>query len=572
MPAVMLVVAALVLAQAPETGSSQPSAPTDNRVAPMPANPEGSGDVARSSGLEADVPDAGSVALDTPAEVEPALVTGSPDAGAAAPVEAVTGTAPVGLTIGLPQDEGVEGKISAELRLSDTLVSWFPVDEAGTYVGPRAFETRIRVAPEVHFSGFGALAEFDAATGAVYGNPPSGNLAEHVPVPGFTPLALRQLYLEYKWKTGLFRVGQQTSNWGLGLIANSGAHDAEAGDFGQARFGSLVYRALIAGRPLYSLGGNWRAVEAIVAADLVYSDDNAEFINGDRAFQGVLALRFKQDDEHYLGVYAVYRRQRAVGAIDGGRATDAFVFDVAGKWTFLEHADRGLSLGFEGAGVTGTTTQTQSDVAPVSRVRQFGAVAKAAYRYRQVKVMLDWGYASGDQNPYDDRIEGFRFDRDYKVGLVLFDQVLGYQSARAGFRAADPTLVGVPTEGVQLVPSQGSVYNAWFLFPRVKFSFADWVDLYGGPLFAFSTASLTDPYNTQVLGGTSHNYLGATPGGYLGTELDIGLQARWKPHRLLLVTATLEGGLLLPGSAFKQQDGTTMGPVGLGRLRLAIAL
>ncbi|MBL8956930.1 MAG: hypothetical protein JNK82_39515 [Myxococcaceae bacterium] len=528
-------------------------------VAPVPAEPDNTQpDVARTSGLE----DAG---------------TTKPTPGAEA-VEAVSGASPGEITdAGVPVTtasitDDIEGKISAALRLSETVVSGIAIDDLGYKVAPKAFQTRLRVAPEVHFKGFGALAEFDAATGAIYGNPDQTILADRVPVPNFQPIELRQLYLEYKWQSGIFRLGQQTQNFGLGMLSNSGSADAAAGDFGQQHFGAIVYRALLAGRPFYSLGGNWRALEGVVAADLVWRDNNADFNLGDRTFQVVGAVRVKADDERFAGFTFVYRRQRAINADDGGRQTDAFVIDFAGKWAFMRREDRALSLGLEMVGILGTTTQTRTDVAPVSQVRQFGAAAKVNYRYKSLGLLLDWGYASGDQNPYDDKIEGFRFDRDYKVGLVLFDQVLGYQSARAGFRAADPQLTGQPPEGVQLLPTGGSVYNAWFLFPRVRYGFTSWLDVYGGPLFAFSTAALTDAFSTKVKGGTPHNYLGATPGSYLGTELDLGVQARWQPHRLLNITATLEGGLFLPGDAFRQVDGTTMGPVGLGRLRLQLAL
>src|SRR6185436_14539175 len=115
--------------------------------------------------------------------------------------------------------------------------------------------------------------------------------------------------------------------------------------------------------------------------------------------------------------------------------------------------------------------------------------------------------------------------------------------------------------------------NAWYLFPRVKYGFTDWLDVYGGPLLAWSTAYLTDPFNTKIKGGSPTNYLGKIlPGNYLGTELDLGVQARWKPHRLVTITGTLEGGIFLPGNAFDMPNGTTMGPVGLGRLRLGVSI
>jgi hypothetical protein len=154
------------------------------------------------------------------------------------------------------------------------------------------------------------------------------------------------------------------------------------------------------------------------------------------------------------------------------------------------------------------------------------------------------------------------------VGLVLFDQVLAYQSARSSVRASDPNLVGVAPEGADLLGTGGAVTGAWYLFPRVKVAVNEVLDVYGGPLFAFTTARLTDPFNTRINGGTSLNSLGARPGNYLGTELDVGVQFRFRPLEDLLLTATAEGGLLLPGDALAMPGGGLMGPVGFGRIRI----
>ena len=469
-------------------------------------------------------------------------------------------------------EDDVSGKINASVRVSYQRMNSFPGDNLGTRISSNPFETRLRVGPEVHFRGFGFAAEADTATGAIFGQPPDGVVASRTPHPAFTALDLRQLYLEYKWKTGVFRVGQQVSHWGLGILANGGSKDAEAGDFGQQHFGSLTYRALIAGRPLFNLGGLFRAIEPVLAADLVVRDGTADFVRGDRAFQGVFALRFNTDADHNFGIYVVYRHQRALDVTDNGRATDVIVIDFAGRWQFAKTDFRAFNVGFELAGITGTTTQGRNDNAPVLNVRQFGAAAKLSYRYGRAQVYLDTGYASGDHNPGDDRLENFRFDRDYKVGLVLFDEVLGYQSARSAFRAADPELLGQPPEGVELAPTGGAVTSAWYLFPRVRYGVREWLDVYGGPLFAFSTARLTDPFNSRVGGGTPINFLGGSPGRYLGTELDVGVQARWKPIQMLLISLTFEGGLLLPGDAFTMGTGGVMGPVGIARLRLSASL
>jgi hypothetical protein len=116
------------------------------------------------------------------------------------------------------------------------------------------------------------------------------------------------------------------------------------------------------------------------------------------------------------------------------------------------------------------------------------------------------------------------------------------------------------------------VSGAWYLFPRVKLAMTDWLDAYGGPLFAFGTARLTDAFNSRIGGGTPINPLGASPGMYLGTELDLGVQARVKPIPELTISITGEGGLFLPGDAYNLPGGGVMAPVGFGRLRLGVSI
>ncbi|MBL9039367.1 MAG: hypothetical protein JNG84_12690 [Archangium sp.] len=479
---------------------------------------------------------------------------------------------PAPAPVATPSTFAVSASIKASVRASYQGATEFPLDSTLDPLTVAPLLTRVRASPEVHLGGFGLIAEADTATGAILGTPSATLVGTRVPYPPISPLELRKLYLEYKWASGAFRVGQQTMNWGLGLLANDGAKDPEAGDFGQQHFGNLSYRALLAVRPFYNWGGRWKAFETAFAADLVVRDNFGEFAKDDRAFQGVLAVRFAKDTENQFGVYAVYRNQRNIAVTDGGKATDVVVVNLAGKWEFLKRRDRELKLGLEAVTINGTTTQARSDNAALLGVHQFGAAAKGAFRIRQTTLLLDWGYASGDQNPGDDQIQNFRFDRDFKVGLVLFEQVMAYQSARAGVRASDPNLVGVAPEGADLLGTAGSVTGAWYIFPRVKQAIRPWLDVYGGPLFAFGTARLADPFNSRIGGGQAVNSLGGRPGLYMGTEIDVGLQARFHPVEELLLSVTGEGGLFLPGDAFRLPAGGLMAPVGFGRVRLTVAL
>jgi hypothetical protein len=466
----------------------------------------------------------------------------------------------------------LSAKLAASVRISYGGATLFPFDADRTTSAIAPLETRVRVSPEIHLGALGLIAEADAATGAIFGIPSDSIVGDRQPVPAIRALELRKIYLEYKWASGAFRVGQQTSNWGLGLLANDGANDPQAGDFGQQHFGNLTYRALLVARPLFGKGGAFRAFETAIAADLIVRDNFGEFVRGDRAFQGVLAVRFNKDLENNFGVYAVYRNQRNINVTDGGKATDVVVIDFAGRWQFLKRRNREFKIGWEFVGLTGTTTQARNENASLLKIGQFGMAIKSQYRVGRTSIFLDGGYASGDQNSADDRIENFRFDRDYKVGLILFDQVMAYQSGRSGVRASDPSLTGVPPEGADLLGTAGSVTGAWYLFPKVKIAMADWLDAYGGPLFAFGTAKLADPFNSRIGGGTAINPLGGSPGLYLGTEIDLGLQARVKPIPELTITVTAEGGLFLPGDAYTLPGGGVMSPVGFGRLRLGVAI
>lgn len=464
--------------------------------------------------------------------------------------------------------EDLQLKIGLGLRLAQTLDSRFSIDEHVT-TAPNPFEARVRVAPELKLRRFRLAVEFDAVDGAALGVPGPTIVSARVPVPRADAAQLREAYLEYRWSTGAIRLGQQTSQFGLGILSQSGAKDSEAGDFGHARFGSLAWRALAVARPFFSWGGAWRAVEPIAAADLVVRDSTANFYEGDRAFQGIIGVRFNADADRILALTAIYRRQRAEDAPGGERATDVFVVDLSAKWAFKR-----LTLGFELAMIAGTTTQGRTVESPLMQVRQFGALGKVAWKLRRSTTLLvDLGYASGDADPYDDQITNFRFDRDTHAGLILFEQVLGYQTARSALRLADPQLVGVPPEGLNVLPTGGAITAAAYLFPRLNQSLTQWLDLYGGPLIAFSTGKLADPYNSRIAGGGSlRNYLLGKPGDYLGTELDLGMQAKFNLSQDLKMETTLEGGAFFPGNAFNRPAGGRMDPVGLIRLRLAFTL
>jgi hypothetical protein len=467
---------------------------------------------------------------------------------------------------------GLEAELSGHLRASYLDVESFRLDRDGTPISPSPLETRIRLAPALRVDRVSLVGEADLLAGAARGVPPSDLRLGASPHPELAVADLRQLFLEYRSELWRARLGQQTSHWGLGLVANSGAHDAAPGDFGDARSGDRTLRALVVGRPLYALGGAYRALEPVLAADWVVRDDTIDTRRGDRALQGVFALRFAVDDERHLGVYTAYRRQNRAGA--GGdfpRTADVLVLDVAGRWKWgLAASGIETRVAAEAAWITGRSSLARSVTAPDQRLRQVGAVAKGAARLGSWEALLDLGYASGDRNPYDDLLEGFRFDSDLHAGVVLYEELLGWHTARGYAWATDPQLLGVAPEGSELLPSRGAVFGSAYAFPRLRWAAREWLDIYGGPLLAIATAPLSDPFNTRLAGGTPRNALNGAPGGWLGTEYDLGAQVRFERVRGMELSLTAEGGYLVPGNAFVDATGRRLDPIAAGRLRAAV--
>ena len=79
---------------------------------------------------------------------------------------------------------------------------------------------------------------------------------------------------------------------------------------------------------------------------------------------------------------------------------------------------------------------------------------------------------------------------------------------------------------------------------------------------------LADPFHSKTAadaGGAARNAFKAAPGNFLGTEINVGAR-----YRLLMsgteLTAGIEGGVFIPGDALEMADGSSMDPIGGGRL------
>jgi hypothetical protein len=461
--------------------------------------------------------------------------------------------------------------LEGEYRFRTVLLDDFPIDDAGTAHGQEVWgEHRLRIRPWVSFADQVFLrAEADFFSGPIFGDTfdiPHGPAGDRILYPmddyhGLRRVDPRALWLEWRAPFGRVLLGQMTSQWGLGVLANDGGSrtwrpEDDPVPFGDRHHGDIVERVAVAVAPaaLFTDAAWARRLILVGAFDVVFRDENADLLAGDLAFQGIASLSYRGVSWR-AGAYVVYRDQED----DAGTHLRATVVDLFGRWRIGFGDGMALTLAAEAVLLTGSTDRVQSE-----RAREgldllgFGGVLRAAFDWPDTGLYpkLEVGFASGDNDRGDDTNRAFSFDPDHRVGLILFEQVLSRMSARAVERVSDPERRAVPPVGYEYLPTNGSVTNALYLFPTVTYRPLHWLSLRLGVLWAYAPADVVDPYAAAKRGGFNANYLGGTSGaGSLGVELDGGLDFLLKWEGLLELRVGAEGGVLFPGEALEGPGG-----------------
>ncbi len=498
----------------------------------------------------------GSLALTSPAAAEEAP---------AAPTAAASAAAPSGVRL------EVTGHVDGRLEQ----VGGYEIDRLGTEYDPGLgastlvrlgvrFDTRRTLAPIA----LGAELEADAITGWLTDAP--GVDGQDMPRAMRDHAELRKAYGRLSLGHWVHLMGgAMTSQWGMGLLANDGATFWEPGSarFASPQSGDRVLRGTAIVLPWHQQG-----LGALFAVDRVI-DDNITF-DGDEATQMVAAAFYGMDlsrpdrkKDTFGGVYVVRRQQEAR---DGDRI-EVTVVDATGQHTLKLSETAKLKLEAEAALVVGETTLSASADFPTKDVLQLGWAARGTLDMGRWGAVLDLLYASGDRN-FDDREQrAFKANRNYELGFLLYRHVLAAHTGRARVTAHDLELVGVPPEDVERVATRGGASNTFAAFPRVWWRATPHLELYGGPLVAFSAVEVADPFTTRLAGGSPRNALDGSPGAYLGTEIDVGARY-FRDVGDVQLHFGLEGGAFLPGSAFEDASGETLGAVLGARAMLEVRL
>lgn len=341
---------------------------------------------------------------------------------------------------------------------------------------------------------------------------------------GLIGARLQQLYALAAGPTLALKVGLTRSSWGLGVLANDGEEprpDDEGSPFGFAQRSDRVVRAQLA---VFPLAARERGAEppltVAIGFDGVIDDDTARWSEGDRAYNFISAVRGVVD-RFAGGFYAVHRRQ---GHAEGGE-TVVTVLDLHARLDLVREPTLATWIEGEGAVILGSSSLSRSplhegsfDVAAAGGVGRFGVRAGA------FTGVLEVGHASGDDNPFDDELRAFSFDREYRVGLLMFRELLRTSTAVSAYNLADPAWRGVPPRGYDNIATAGAVRGVTYVNPRVTVRPVEGLHLYAGLLYAESDADYVDPFRSSLAGGAPVGPNGALAASALGLELDFGVR------------------------------------------------
>ena len=356
------------------------------------------------------------------------------------------------------------------------------------------------------------------------------------------PLGLRKLYLEWRPSFGMLRVGQQTSNWGLGIVAQGGDRDGRL--FGDTFRGNSSERVLFATSPLQAFGAAPQSVlgrlTLVLAGDLVYADETAELLDhqfdvADKAYQVVGSLLVRPQEwttpattarwDLNGGLYGARRSQTYAE----GDQLDVWVLDGAVQFKGDLSAQTDLRFGAEAAYITGNTDRIHTENGPRGvDVRAYGAAVEAeagsVLGGLPMRLTLLSGLASGDADPDDGQSNRFTFHGDYDVGLILFDQVIPALQRRSTERVDNPLHAKDTPKGYEAFAGRGGLSGADYALLRAAVGPTHGVTFGVQAMGAATTGPALDPFTTFTAGGSPRNAFGGAGEGTFGTELAAALR------------------------------------------------
>jgi hypothetical protein len=264
---------------------------------------------------------------------------------------------------------------------------------------------------------------------------PTSSTDENAPL---LDISLWRAWGEVHSKIGRFKFGRMPINWGVGIWQNDGL--SVYGDYGDT-VDRFQWELLIKDRVF---------VRAAV-------DINTEgFIN-------------QFDDTTSYNLAGAYRSELvAVGANTQWRRTPSLNLNVFTADIQADAEMGALEIHVEGVGQFGSG-DLDNGFNEVN-IMSFGAVLQVGLNIDPWAFKIEGGLATGDGNTSDTKLRTFTFDRDYRMGLMLFEMPMPTLAAAA----ANETNLGRSYEAALSGPA---VSNALYLKPSVSRGIVEGLDI-----------------------------------------------------------------------------------------------
>ena len=512
-----------------------------------------------------------------------------------------------------PKDEKPRGTtydVSGQLRVRSTRIE--PLELSGTQVPVMQWtEQRMRLDASLSRPGLGSITfQGDALDGVLFGDngefagDPSSNSGislsskvpnltrwtvglpndeadafertSYIPVLEAAPaFELNYLYGDVILPIGLLRVGRQPISYGASIAGHDGGRYNR---FGVSKYSDAVDRILfgtkideaikIASNPDHTPN---TSLDSGVVFALFYDfmkQDSPQILSDDLRQMG-MALELRRKSADWLGF-------EWGDVLLGGRAVylrnEQFDTDVFGLPFIASASIQNLDLEFQYIHTRGKTREISEGFAALSsaepqrqQLTAHGARAVADVNLGRVVLTMEFDYASGDGDPRSSTpITSFSFARDMNVGLLLFEHIIAFESARSVAVGVE-NLSDLDVESFPLteVQTDGRFTNAVALFPQIYVDLVRNDDhriwLRSGALIAWpeNEIGLVDPVMTTLSEDGSEirddavNFHGGKPGNFYGVEVDAQIGWNLKKHFDWVV----EGGILFPGNSLQDENG-----------------
>ncbi len=390
------------------------------------------------------------------------------------------------------------------------------------------------------------------------------------------PVRVTRVYADVNLPFGLLRVGRQPAVEGASLSLHDGSRTNR---WGVSNYSYTADRVLFATKiseavRLIAHGRDGfvpnRSMDDGVflgfAYDIGVQDDIHLRSNNLHQITGL--VMWKADKPQWFGLpWDFFHLQVAFA----GRFGDEFATEVFGLPAKLEFSVGQLRFLGEFMALFGKTREASEGMAALremdesrrqiyrQKILAFGARSLIDWDFGPVMATLELAYASGDDDPRDNTaLTTFNFARDTNVGLLLFNHILAFESARsAAVGIENLAQAAARSFPVTELRSEGRVHNAMLLFPQVLVRPLESFHVRFGALFAWSAKPVVDPVMTLLnedgirIDDDAVNWHGGRPARYYGTELDLQLEWRYRNW----FTWTVEAAVLFPGEALQDESG-----------------